>query len=151
MSAAGVSSTQTVTIGGGTSATAGGKVVNIANGVPGASTTNTVAIGTAGTTTGTVGVTIGSVGAAAHTTAIRGGNGATAITLTPEATAGQIVIGATAGAGRSLSVLHLLHRRSTLVQALALQLSTLLQAPRGTLLLALHLQPLLVFDLPLIV
>ncbi len=97
LSAASTASTQTIEIGGGTSTTSGGKVVNIANGVPGASTTNTVAIGTGGTTTGTVGVTIGSNGNAAHTTTIQGGSGA-AITLTPQTT-GAILIGAAAGTG----------------------------------------------------
>ena len=94
----GTASTQTVTIGGGTSTTSGGKVVNIANGVPGASTTNAVNIGAGGTTTGTVAVTVGSNGNAAPTTAIQGGSGATAITLTPQTTGG-IVIGAAAGTG----------------------------------------------------
>lgn len=97
LSANGTASTQTITIGGGTSTTSGGKVVNIANGVPGASTTNTVNIGAGGTTTGTVAVTIGSVGNAAHTTLIQGGSGA-AITLTPQTT-GAILIGAAAGTG----------------------------------------------------
>lgn len=97
-SANGTASTQTVEIGGGTSTTSGGKIVNIANGIPGTSTTNTVAIGTGGTTTGTVGITVGSNGNAAHTTAIQGGSGATAITLTPQTT-GVITVGAPAGTG----------------------------------------------------
>ncbi len=101
LSAAGVSSTQTVEIGGSTSATAGGKVVNIANGIPGVGTTNAVAIGTGGTTTGTVGVTLGSVGAAAHTTLIQGGNGtgASAGLKLAVAIAGDILIGAVAQTG----------------------------------------------------
>lgn len=98
LSANGTASTQTVEVGGGTSTTSGGKVVNVANGVPGAGTTNTVAIGSGGTTTGTVGVTIGSIGNAAHTTAIQGGSGATAITLFPQTT-GVVTIGAAAGTG----------------------------------------------------
>lgn len=85
-------STQTVEIGGGTSTTSGGKIVNIANGVPGATTTNTVAIGTGGTTTGTVGITIGSNGAAAHTLVLQGGNGVGAVSI-QAATSGTISIG----------------------------------------------------------
>ncbi|HEX3082640.1 MAG TPA: hypothetical protein VHQ86_05345, partial [Candidatus Saccharimonadia bacterium] len=83
--------TQTISIGNGTSTTSGGEVVNIANGVPGTGTTNSVAIGTAGTTTGTVNVTIGSVGGAAHTTVIQGGNGAGAVSV-QAATSGTINI-----------------------------------------------------------
>jgi hypothetical protein len=90
--------TDTVNIATGTSTTSGGKAVNIGTGVPGAGTTTVIAIGSGGTTTGTVGITIGSVGNAAHTTAIQGGSGATAITLTPQTTGG-IVIGAAAGTG----------------------------------------------------
>lgn len=98
-SANGTSSTQTINIGAGTSTTSGGKIVNIATGAPGASTTNTIAIGTGGGTTGTVGITIGSNANAAHTLALQGGSGATAITLTPQTT-GQIVIGSTTGTGQ---------------------------------------------------
>ncbi len=98
-SANGNGSTQTIEIGGGSSTTSGGKIVNIGNGTPGGSTTNTIAIGTGGTTTGTVGITIGSNGNAAHTTAIQGGSGATAITFTPQTT-GQIVVGASGGTGQ---------------------------------------------------
>jgi hypothetical protein len=91
--------TQTVNIANGNSSGTGGEAVNIGNGTPGSGTTNVIAIGTGGSTTGTVGVTIGSNANAAHTTAIQGGSGATAITLTPQTT-GQIVIGAATGTGQ---------------------------------------------------
>lgn len=90
--------TDTINIGTGTSTTSGGKAVNIATGVPGASTTNVIAIGSGGTTTGTVGITLGSIGNTTHTTAIQGGSGATAITLFPQTT-GVVTVGAAAGTG----------------------------------------------------
>ncbi|MBA2278952.1 hypothetical protein H0V99_00735, partial [Candidatus Saccharibacteria bacterium] len=102
-SANGTASTQTISIGGGTSTTSGGKVVNIADGVPGAGTTNTVTIGSAGTTTGTVGVTVGSIGGAAHITTIQGGNGATALNLLAAAS-GNINIATNAVTGKVVNI-----------------------------------------------
>ncbi|MBI5906929.1 hypothetical protein HY857_02635, partial [Candidatus Saccharibacteria bacterium] len=86
--------TQTITLGGGTTTTSGGLVLNLGTGVPGASTTKTIHIGDGGTTTGTVGITIGSIGAAAHTTTIQGGNGAGAVSI-QAAASGSVYIGTT--------------------------------------------------------
>lgn len=92
--------TDTVNIAGGNAVggTSGGKTVNIANGTPGTAATNTINIGSGGTTTGLVSITLGSNGAAGHTTAIKGGNGASAITLSPAA-AGGIQIGTASQTG----------------------------------------------------
>lgn len=92
--------TDTVNIATGIPITSGGKVVHIADAVPGAGTTVAVTIGSGGTTTGTVGLTLGSVGAAAHTTLIQGGNGtgASAGLKLTTAVAGDILIGNPAGA-----------------------------------------------------
>lgn len=86
--------TQTITLGGGTTTTSGGLVLNLGTGVPGASTTKTIHIGDGGTTTGTVGITVGSIGAAAHTTTIQGGNGAGAVSI-QAAASGSVYIGTT--------------------------------------------------------
>jgi hypothetical protein len=103
-SGSGTAVTQTINIGNGTSTTSGGVAVNIANGLPGASTTNQVNIGSTGTTTGTVAVTIGSVGATGHTTLIQGGNGSTAIVL-QAANSGTIVIGSqTASTANTINI-----------------------------------------------
>jgi hypothetical protein len=93
--------TQTVTIGGGTSATSGGVALNLATGTPGSSTADTVHIADGGTTTGTDNVTIGSNGAAAHTLILQGGNGtgASAAIRLNTAAAGDINIGATTHTG----------------------------------------------------
>ena len=96
---------KTITIGGGVS----GNTVSVANGVntsaqtinvgAGASTANnTINIGSGTNTAGVTAVTIGSNTNLANTTLIKGGNGAGAITMTPQ-TNGTIVIGATAGGG----------------------------------------------------
>ncbi len=82
--AATASSADTVNIATGATTAAGGKVVHIADGTPTGSGTNLV--------------TIGSLANTANTTAIQGGNGSTAITLTPQTT-GSIVVGAAAGTG----------------------------------------------------
>jgi hypothetical protein len=108
MSGNGVSSTQTVTIGGGTSTTGGGKVVNIATGIAGTATTNTVNIATAnsvgvetvnigsGLTTGAGGKTV-NIGDGANTTGVvtvNVGTGATTLA------GGKIInIGTTAPTG----------------------------------------------------
>ncbi len=72
------------------------QTINIGAGANGAN--NTINIGSGLNTAGVTAITIGSNQALANTTAIEGGNGATAITLTPQTT-GQIVIGAAAGTG----------------------------------------------------
>ncbi len=74
--------TDTVNIATGNTAGTGSKVVHIADGTP----------------AGTNVVTIGSNANTANTTTLKGGNGAGAITLTPQTT-GTIVIGAAAGTG----------------------------------------------------
>ena len=86
-----------------------GSAVTIANGVntvaqsvnigAGANAANnTINIGSGVNTAGVTAVTMGSNANLANTTLIKGGNGASAITLTPQTTGG-IVIGATAGTG----------------------------------------------------
>jgi hypothetical protein len=70
--------------------------VDIASGANNASTT--VNIGTGVNTAGSTAVTIGSNADLGNTTTIKGGNGAGAISLTPQTT-GTIVIGAPAGTG----------------------------------------------------
>ena len=75
----------TVNIGTGAASVAGGKTINIGTTTP--------------TSTGSNLITIGTNANFASTTAIQGGNGATAITLTPQTT-GQIVVGAAAGTGQ---------------------------------------------------
>jgi len=71
-----------INIGTGNASVAGGKTIHIGDGTP----------------TGTNLITIGSSAAVASTTTIQGGNGTTAINLTPN-TAGGIVIGASSGTG----------------------------------------------------
>jgi len=110
------SGTQTVNVGTGAGASTviiasgtTGNTVNIANGNntvaqainigSGASAANnTINIGSGTNTGGVTAVTIGSLTNLANTTTIQGGNGTSAITLTPQ-TAGAITIGASAGTG----------------------------------------------------
>jgi fibronectin-binding autotransporter adhesin len=97
--------TQFVTIG---STANGSNVLNLRAGTSGGVNIGSVGSATTGSTihiadttnaTSIQAVTIGSNANAANTTAIQGGNGATAITLTPQTT-GQVVIGAAAGTGQ---------------------------------------------------
>ncbi len=76
------SAVDTINIGTGNTSAAGGKTIHIGDGTP----------------TGTNLITIGSNANVASTTAIQGGNGTAAISLTPQTT-GTIVIGAAAGTG----------------------------------------------------
>jgi hypothetical protein len=114
------SGTQTILIGNGAgvssvnvgNTTTAGSTVSIAGANTATGITDTINIGTGntvgtgikaihigdGTPAGTNTVTIGSVANTANVTNIQGGNGATAINLTPQTT-GQIVIGAGAGTG----------------------------------------------------
>ncbi len=76
--------TDTINIGTGNTAGTGAKVIHIGDGNPAGTGTNTI--------------TIGSNANTANVTTIKGGNGAGAITLTPQTT-GTIVMGAAAGTG----------------------------------------------------